>query len=296
MNTKTLCGWAGETAAAAAWQEVKGEFLPPSSLPSYSAVRGVTARLWKFTRKVLGEDTKNYRQETGDCVSFGAKNAIEYLSCIEVADGDRERFRGIFPPYLYATGRVLVGNDQFHGTPGSLGSWMAAAVMKYGTIASGGEGVPDYSGRLADRWGDGRGFRDFVDRGDDHPIKSAAPVESWEQLCAAIGNGYPCTIASNAGYDMMAGRDGYHDASGHWPHQMCVVGVSDGDRPWAGILNSWGDVHGEIRDFETNERWPVGMLRIRKQDMERMIRSGECFAYSRFEGFPSLDLDWGRMS
>lgn len=298
MDTNRLCGWAGPRESARAWQQTKGLFRPANDLPSYSSVRGVTTRLWELVRKVLGEDTRNYPQETGDCVSFGAKNAIEYLACTEITSGDAEQFRSIFPPYLYATGRVLIGDNRLRGSAGSLGSWMAAAVMEYGTIASGAEGVPDYSGRLADQWGDGADFRDFLDMGDDHPVKSAARLSTWEELCAAIGNGYPCTIASNVGYTMKAGRDGFNRRSGSWPHQMCVVGVSDDSRrPWAGILNSWGDVHGRLEDFDTGEPWPIGMLRVSRGDMEYMMRSrgGECFAYSRFDGFPAQDLDWGRM-
>src|SRR5690606_28216367 len=155
---------------------------------------------------------------------------------------------------------------------------------------------PAYSGDVSDRWGDGDGFRRFLDEGRQHPVRSAAKIDTWNELVAAIVNGYPCTIASNAGFTMKAGSDGFHRRRGTWPHQMCIVAICDDPRrPWAGLLNSWGDAHGRIEDFETGEPWPVGTLRVRRDAIESMLRTGECFAYSQFDGFPQQDLFWGKL-
>ena len=289
-------GWAGAQLALREWERIGNEF-PKFEITGQSIrTAGRTARLWDLVRKVLGRDTRNYAQETGDCVSFGAKNAVEYLACIERFQGDPEEFRSVFPPFLYATGRVLAGDNRLRGRAGSLGSWMAQAIIKQGVLRSDFPGVPAYSGRLADRWGDGADFRDFLPEGRQHPVKTAARINSWKELAAAIFNGYPCTIASDAGFTMTPGRDGFHERHGRWPHQMCVVGVSDdSSAPWAGILNSWGDVHGRVRDFETRDMWPIGMLRVRREAIEEMLREGECFAYSRFAGFPEQRLFWGEL-
>jgi hypothetical protein len=296
MNVDQLCGWAGENAAKREWDRFASAFPQFLIAGATRSTAGATARLWDLVRRVLGEDTPNDPQKTGDCVSFGAKNAIEYVSCAEIARGDLEAFHRVFPPYLYATSRVLVGEGRLAGRSGSLGSWMAKAVVEYGVLRSDLPGVPAYSGAIADRWGNGEGFRSFLDEGGKHPIRSAARIESWEALVAAIVNGYPCTIASNAGFTMKPASDGFHHRRGSWPHQMCVVAISDDERkPWAGLLNSWGDVHGRLRDFETGEPWPVGTLRISRDDMESMLRTGECFAYSQFEGFPQQDLFWGEV-
>lgn len=299
MSEFKTTGWAGEDEAKRAWDAIGSQFDPFFIAGQTEATEGGTYRLWDYTRKVLGEDTPNYAQKTGDCVSFGAKNAIEYLSCMEIArNGDAEQFKPIFAPYLYATGRVKIGNNKLRGRAGSLGSWMAKAVQEYGTIPADLDGLPDYSGQLADQWGDGRGdWTKWIEHGDDHLIKSASRITSWNQLVDANGNGYPVTIASNLGFNMKPSADGFHKRRGSWAHQMCIVGASDDrSKPWAGVLNSWGaNAHGTVIDFETGEEWPAGMLRVRPEDLDPAFRSGELFAFSQFDGFPEQNLSWNFM-
>jgi hypothetical protein len=284
-------GWLGKAAATKAWGELKDS---PSFVQfNLNVVQGDRRlMLWDVVRKVLGKDTENYAQQVGDCVSFGAKNAIEYLQCSEILmGGDREKFKPIYPPYLYGTGRVFIGGGQLRGD-GSLGSWMADAVIKYGTIPSDAEGCPAYSGSQARRWGAPPGPpKEFVEVGKIHLVRSAAKINSWDELVTAICNGYPCTVASSQGFNMEPSRDGFHAPSGSWAHQMCIVGV-DGEAsdPYAVILNSWGDAHGRLKDFVSNEDMPIGVLRVRKRTIERMIAAGETFAFSNFEGFPEQPI------
>jgi hypothetical protein len=282
-------GWLGTVAAKKAWAVLKDS---PSFVKFNLSTGSKRMMLFDVVRKVLGQDTENYAQQIGDCVSFGAKNAIEYLMCTEVLMlGDREKFKPIFPPYLYGTGRVFVGGGQINGD-GSLGSWMAEAVIKYGAIPSDTEGCPAYSGSIARQWGAPPGpAQKFVDVGKLHPVKSAALISNWNELVEAICNGYPCTVASNQGFNMEASRDGFHAPSGSWGHQMCIIGVDDeASDPYAIVLNNWGDVHGRLKDFNTNEDLPIGVLRVRKRTIERMIDAGETFAFSNFEGFPEQPI------
>ena len=88
-------------------------------------------------------------------------------------------------------------------------------------------GVPAYSREIADSWGDGADFRAFLTEGRQHPVRSAARITHWDALVAAVCNGYPCTLASNVGFTMRPGTDGFHRRRGSWPHQMCVVGICD---------------------------------------------------------------------
>lgn len=71
----------------------------------------------------------------------------------------------------------------------------------------------------------------------------------------------------------------------------CGIGYDDdpGD-PYGCIRNSWGDVHGHIKDFKTGDTWPVGTLRVRKKDIETMLQADDSFAYSMFDGFPAQEL------
>lgn len=289
-----LNGWAGPELAKSEWNLLKSSssFKP---FPKTFASASRRMMLFEVTRKVLGQDTKNYAQEIGDCVAFGAKNAVEYLICCErLLKGDFEKFRSVFPPYLYGTGRIYIGGGQLGNGDGSLGSWMADAIVKYGVLASDEPNVPAYTGSVSKAWG-GRSGKSYLDKfksiGEAHPVQSAAKINSWDDLVNAICNGYPCTVASEQGFQMEAGGDGFHDASGNWAHQMCIIGVDDeASEPYAIILNSWGDAHGRLKDFKTGEPLPVGVLRVRKRTIESMIRAGETFAYSNFEGFPDQEV------
>jgi len=294
-----LNGWAGKDNPSLVESEFNlikdgGSFRDFNVYGKSQDTKGKKMMLYEVVRKVLGKDTPNYGQEIGDCVSFGAKNAVEYLMATEkLMKGDNEKFEFVFPPYLYGTGRVLIGRGRLNGEDGSLGSWMADAVIKYGVLRSSFDGLPKYAGSVAKKWGDTPGpDKKFIEEGTKHPVKSAAQIKSWDQLVEAIVNGYPCTTASDVGYTMTPANDGFHRQTDNWGHQMCFVGVDDrANDPYAIIVNSWGDAHGELKDFDTGEALPIGTLRVRKKDAEKHIRQGETFAYSNFDGFPEQLID-----
>ncbi len=56
-------------------------------------------------------------------------------------------------------------------------------------------------------------------------------------------------------------------------------------------MNNWGDVHSTLKDFQTGDPLPKGVLRVRRADAEKHIAAGETFAYSQFDGFPEQSLD-----
>lgn len=244
--------------------------------------------LWEYTRKLLGGDTKNYPQAIGDCVSMGLKNAIEYLECVEIIlKKDQEIFRPVFPPYIYGASRVLVGNGQLGNEDGSTGAWGATAVIRYGVLASDEPNVPPYSGEVAKQWGRVGPPKYTLDIGKKYPIKSAARIKNWDDAVASVTNGYPLTIASNQGFEMKPGPNGFHKVSGSWPHQMVVIGIdTEYQRPYAIILNSWANVHGILKCFYTGNELPIGCLRVDKDVFVSMMRSGECYGISNFIGFP----------
>lgn len=251
--------------------------------------RGKKTLLYDFCRKVLGKDTPNYPQEIGDCVSFGGKNATEYVSCTEVLMADKpQKWRPVFPPYYYHTSRIKVGRGAIPAyEDGSSGAWLAEAVALWGTLVADEPGVPPYSGRLAKQWG---GIEDigsqFYDFGKKHVIHSAALIRSWDDLVAAIANGYPCTTASNVGYNMEANSDGFHRRGPAWGHQMCFIAVGFVPEEYAIILNNWGDVHGRLKDFDDSSDLPKGVLRVRRRDAEAHIQANETYAWSQYDGFP----------
>lgn len=253
--------------------------------------------LYQFTRKVLGQDTVNYPQQVGDCVSFGAKNCTEYVTCTEKAiNGEREIFKNIFPPYFYGTGRVYVGGGRMGYEDGSVGGWMATAVTKYGVLNNDYEGVPQYSGSVARAYGapDGAKYLDkWKPYASQHPIKSAAFITSWDQALKAITNGYPISVCSDQGFTMSPDSSGFHRPSGNWGHCMTVIGIDDDyQRPYVIILNSWGDVMGRLTSFyDSNEKIPIGCLRVEKSVFVDMLGQQDSYAYSDYDGLPEKDID-----
>jgi len=289
-------GWAGPSEASRAWDEI-GHLFPQFKITGTRGKRapGDRMMLWELVRKVLKKDTPNYPQEVGSCVAFGAKNAIEYIACVEIFRGETEEFHQVFTPYLYGCGRVFVGRGQLRGD-GSVGSWQAKAVEQFGTIRKDDPDVPAYNGKLERQWGNPPGPpQTFVAKGKQNLIKTTSRINSWDELKRAIINGYAVTIASDQGFEMQARKDGFHAPSGAWSHQMCIVGVDNEPEDYACVLNSWGDVHGRLTDFHTQEKWPIGSIRARRAPIERMIRSGEAIAYSQFQGFPAQDLDFKKI-
>jgi hypothetical protein len=293
-----LCGWAGKPAEKGGRPDlVDVAFeLWTASRPRFRIVgggptAGKRSMLWEVARNVIGGDPPNYAQEIGDCVSFGGKNAIEYVQLFPISSGARDKWTRVFPPYLYGCGRVFVGKGQMGNQDGSVGAWQAEAVQQYGTIAIDVKDCPPYSGEVARQWGYSGPPNEFVPVGKEHLVKTTAPVQTWDDVVAALVNGYPCTIASNVGFDMTPRSDGFNHYSTHWGHQMCIIGVDDdASEPHACILNSWGDVHGQIIDFKTGKPWPVGTLRVRRRDVESILAEQDSFAYSAFVGFPSQNL------
>jgi hypothetical protein len=304
VDLKYLCGWGVKDKdfnhiQSATEDLVREQFdLWGSKMPQFQIrggrpyQAGGRMMLWEVGRKLINADPLNYPQEVGDCVSFGAKNAIEYVQFVPMAKGERLKWTMAFPPYLWGCGRIFIGKNQLGRQDGSVGVWQAEAVKQYGMIAKDAEGVPQYSGSVARQWGNMPGPADkWVTLGKEHLIKTTAPIQSWEDFVQAITNGYPVTVASNVGYTMSVQRDGFHHRQGSWPHQMCFIGVDDDPQdPYACLLNSWGDVFGQVKDFKTGEIWPKGTLRVRKDDVMAQLREQDSFAYSAFVGFPAQEL------
>lgn len=292
INKTKLCGWAGHNHP----ELLREAFnmiatVKPFQIKGARPIAGMRSMLWEIGRKVLGQDTPNYPQQTSDCVSFSAKNAIEYVQFYPLANANRTIFKQVFPPYLYSCGRMFIGNGVLGGDGGSLGVWQAEAVKKYGTISIDAIGCPPYSGAIADEWGQNEPSAELVSIGKTHIVKSTYPINTWDELVTALTNGYPVTVASNVGFEMLPQADGFHHVDKEWMHSMTIIGVDNNEKdPYSCILNQWGDNHGLIRDFTSDEHWPVGTLRVRKDDTEKMLAANDSFTYGSFEVFLAQDL------
>ncbi len=287
-------GWSQGQAEAANAKAIK------AALPRFRIVgapgdgKGKRVVLWDYARKVLGHDLPTFRQEIGDCVSMGAANGVNYLQVVEIARGESEEFHPAYQPWIYYTSRVLVGKGQIRcGEDGSVGSWAAEAVKKYGVLRADLDGVPPYSGAVAKKWGCSSTppAKVFLDEATKHPIKTYAQVKSYADVRDAVVNGYPCTIASNVGFEgRKTTRDGriFIARGGSWGHQMCVIGVDDTLPGGAAyIMNSWGETMFPVQP----DGAPKGGFWVTGKDIDTITAQDDSFAFSGFDGFPSRSLD-----
>lgn len=290
---KKSFGWLGPQAARRAWDAFADQFPAFEIQGAATSTAGKRACLWEAMQRVTGDYLPNIRQEIGDCVSWGARNAVDHTAAVEIALGEREQFRASFPPYFYGISRVQVGGGKLGNSDGSLGVWAADGVRRYGVLAADQPDVPDYSGRVAKEWGYRGPPSAMIELARPHPFRTTARIRSYAELRDALANGYACTIASLRGYAMrlrdehgkswFVGRD-------TWPHQMALVAVDDDPaRPAAYRLNSWGpDAHGPQLDGPPGGGW------CHAEELDRELRDDgcECFAFSGFEGFPARPIDW----
>ena len=247
-------------------------------------------RLWHSSLKVLkGKHLQNIPQEVGDCVSWGASNAVNYLQLVDIAAGKDAEFHRIFPPYIYGTSRVNIGGNQIRGD-GSCGVWAARAVQLYGVLASDTSGVPGYSGSVAREWGSKGVPRKWLDEGRKTLVRQVSPVGGIDDARNAICNGYPVTVASDVGYNKIVKQDGrlVGVRSGRWAHQMCFIGYDgSGPRRYFYLLNSWGpDAHGKPLGDE-----PPGGFWVSEEDAEVMVSQGDSFAFAGFDGFVAREFE-----
>lgn len=259
---------------------------------------GQNAELWRFTKLVNGgKHIAGWKQETGDCVSFGAARAIMVRQAFQIAHDQRNEVLKIpFPPYIYGTSRVLIGKRQLGRQPGSVGAWAAQATQAYGVLPTEHAAALgyQYSGQLADQWGLQGPPRDAITYASKFRIRTVSQVRTWEDTRDALVHGYPVTVASNVGftggsYDLDGKR--WLRARGNWGHQMCFTGVEDrpGRTKGAYCMNSWGvDAHPKPLNDE-----PPGGFWVDAATVQRMVSQNDSWAYSDFDGFPSEQVaDW----
>lgn len=288
-----LCGWAGKEEADAAWAKLAPRFAKFQIMGAAQDNAKARAVLWDAAKLVNGgKHLPTFRQVIGDCVGAGAKQAMDYLQCVEAIRTGAVEFKPIYSPYHYACGRMApdLGAGKIRGPDGSVGSWQAEALVRYGVLPADLPGLEPYSGPVIRKWAVRMPAAQWVEHGRQYLVRSAAQVKTADEVRDAVCNGYPVTIASDVGFQMRPGtKDGrlVNRRSGSWAHQMSVIGYdgATGSEPYWYILNSWGeDAHGNPPDDA-----PPGGFWVTRRDMDTIVRQGDSFALSQFEGFKSQE-------
>jgi hypothetical protein len=148
-----------------------------------------------------------------------------------------------------------------------------------------------YSSSRCREWAS-RGVPDAIKAiAKEHPFRSAVRVRTCEEARAAIQNGYCINICSGQGFKSRRDDDGFAQASGSWPHSMSLRAYRGGTRRGFLIQNSWGN--GWITGPIWPEDMPQGSFWCSWDTMARILRQGDSFAYSNYDGFQQQNIDWG---
>ena len=257
------------------------------------------AFLWLAYEKVTGSPWQPHDQDgTGCCVGEGNSGAVEIGSAVEIALGDvQQEYKHISAAALYALAREV--GDMLGSGDGAVGADAAKALMTRGAISC--EEANDSNGRdstakahasLAKKWGRVGLPKELKTLAAEHKVKTASQVRTPEEVRAALTNGYPVTICSSVGFEGGGGfkrdADGFCKMGGSWPHCMFVGGYRKDKRAFL-VFQSWGP---NMPPGPKSLGQPDGTFWITWDAMQRIVKSGECYALSSFEGYRSRDLDW----
>lgn len=252
--------------------------------------RGGDVYLYKAWSDVQGKYPDYVAQQIGDCTSFGSGHDVDLRECVEIALGkEPEEYKETCTEAIYGIGREIA--NMLGGPDGCYGGAVAKAVTEVGTISR--EVVGAYSGQRATDWGRTGTPADIKQKCGDHKIKTTSLVSTWDELVAAISNGYPVIVCSDQGFTMTRDSKGICEAQGSWAHCMLIAGlmyVGTQDE-CAVICQSWGP---NTPSGPTPNDLPNFAFGARKSVVQRMLSGNDSYAFSNFDGYPSRPLpsDW----
>jgi hypothetical protein len=254
--------------------------------------------LWQTWQEATGSAYVPDKQTIGDCVSHGTALACDTLAVVQITlKNSNERFVArAATEVIYAGGRVEIAHEAGRWD-GMNGIDAAQWVNQYGIIPRGKYGDFDlsvYSGQKARQWAASRsGVPEALEPiAKEHPVKTIARIDSFDEAAEAIANGYPIAICSGQGFTSKRDKDGYLSPSGHWGHCMCLWGIdTKSERKGGCIANSWGP------DWVSGPEGPLGCppgcFWADAKVIDRMLKQEDSWAFSNFAGFPRQDgLDY----
>lgn len=189
----------------------------PRLMADLPAADGDPILLYKAFTDVLGKFPGYPAQQIGDCVSFGHGHGNDLLQCIEIALGEPSEYRETDTEFIYGESRKVAGI--LGPFDGSYGSAAVKAMTTVGVVSRemlGGDGA--YTGSRAKSWGRTGPPSSVEQLAAPYKLGGAALVKTWDELLAAMKNGYPVTICSDQGFTMTRDSNGFCQPRGSWGH------------------------------------------------------------------------------
>jgi hypothetical protein len=201
-------------------------------------------------------------QGTGDCVSWGQRNAYLFTMVADVISGMADAVSGKIEgfPDVSATATLngVIATEYLYGFRGHGGAgWScdasANAVAKYGMILR--QNYPElgvnyerYDVNNATRYGTRPPPENYQAVGKLHLGGASASISAPDSLRDAIANGHGVNSCGSEGFASQRDANGFAKRSGSWPHSMQILACDN--RPWVKqaygedfaflVPNSWG--------------------------------------------------------
>lgn len=231
--------------------------------------------------------------QVGSCVSHGTARPIEYCQIVEINKGEKELFKSLSRETIYGGSRVEIGGGRFKGQDGSTGAWGSSFVYKYGTLFE--QPYPNYdlstySVSRCRQWGDSGVPNELEPAASQHKIGAITKINNAEEALRSLANGYFINVCSSQGFTTRRDSEGICRPSSVWHHSMSVIGVKKHKSGWLFALeNSWGpeSATGPLADLPSG-----ACFWIDYSIMDKMLRQGDSWSYSNYQGFPKQKLDW----
>lgn len=233
------------------------------------------------------------RQVTGDCVSHGARNAIDVSRTVEIIDKKENE--------SYSARGATEG---IYGSRGHTGEGMTCSQAARFVSTQGGillrKKYPSvdlsvYNGHMASRWGRSGTPRSLVEAAKANPVKTVSLIRTVAEARDALANGYGLNVCSNVGFNSRRDKNGISRRKGSWGHAMAWIGMDDTRERDNGILflvqNSWGLWNAGPRVLGQ----PNGSFWITEGDAASMLSQNGSFVFSSVVGFPPQKVDWSSL-
>lgn len=282
---RAFCGWRGIDAVQKSCASGFLAFYQAAPHLFGDVAPSEPVLLYKAWSDVLGTFPNYPAQQIGDCVSFGHGHGNDLLQCIEIGLGQPAVYRETDTEFIYAASREIGGI--LGSGDGSYGAAAVKAMMTLGMVSRamlGSDGA--YSGQRARAWGETGPPASVQTEAASFKLGTAALVSNWDDLVAAITNGYPVTICCDQGFDLTRDQDGFCAQSGTWGHCMVIAGVRF-DRPGACILQSWGP---DVPTGPTALGQPDWSFWAEQDAIAAILSEGDSWALSKAPAFMTRQL------
>jgi hypothetical protein len=262
--------------------------------------------LWKFYEAVTKATFAPRFQKLGDCTGQACGLGVDTLTAVQIGLHKKlEEWRGLCSTEaIYAGSRIEIGkgaacfNRFGMPTDGSTGAWVTQYVRDYGVLIRhqyGDIDLTEYRPDLAKKWGSSNRFGvpdDLEVVSKPHPVRTITLVESWEQACDLVANGYPVVLCSNVGFTSETDAEGFLPRGREpWYHAMLLWGIdTKGKRQGGCIANSWGTTWLNAKQHRLGT--PAGCFWADAKIIDNMLSQGDSLALSNYAGYVRRDLDY----